>query len=695
MAVIEAEGLSKTYPATGGGRALLGRGGIGRLFRRQPENPPALRPLSFSVERGEALGIIGRNGSGKSTLLKIIAGVTAPTAGTLRVDGRVASLLELGAGFHPMLTGRENVYLNAGLLGMRHAQVDACYDAIVAFAELEGHMERTVDTYSSGMYVRLAFAVAIHTDPDIFLVDEVLAVGDESFQRKCRARILELKAAGKTILFVSHDLGIVQNLCDRVLLLEDGAELSRGSARDTIAYYLRQVGAAGGIRRLKAGPSEVLFNHGRLSLFYGEHELTTPLGVKVQFFSQGAYHESTSAEWVVTGGGENALEAAGTYARLPVRLYINCALADGALAVVVSWENTQPMDLDYVAIQCFLTTAYTEWHGGDGEGVFPPIGPEHPQWSTVAPPRRNVWHYELAGAEASGVPPLCFSVTDAPEGARLQIDNGDYMNQARIVHLTEAIPTGENPLPPRRRELGTVTIDPTADAGALAQTQARRKEARHLVSGALGARLHDGYIALETEGHALTDFLHLHFQLRAGGLWIMSHDLVWDLPRNEGGRLSATGRAQRLPCALTWTLCGAEAGALDLQIVLEAQEAFSLAEYNLSLCLGANYDVWNTEEESGTFGPAAGAADEWVHGNRSYTAGTTISARGEGCPTLTLTAREMAGTVFPTAIRTGARHEGRVLQLLCSPGQAPGFSFAAGRQTLFDGTISLGPESAP
>ncbi|MCF6287407.1 MAG: ABC transporter ATP-binding protein, partial [Candidatus Hydrogenedentes bacterium] len=573
MTVIEAQEITKTYPAQGGKRALLGRGGIARLFRNTPTPPrQALAPLSLTVEPGEALGIIGRNGSGKSTLLKIIAGVSAATTGTLRVHGRVASLLELGAGFHPMLTGRENIYLNAGLLGMRHAQVDACFDAIVEFAELEAYIDHTVDTYSSGMYVRLAFSVAIHTDPDVFLVDEVLAVGDESFQRKCRARILELKAAGKTILFVSHDLGTVQALCDRVLLLDQGAVISQGNTQNTIDYYLRQIGQASGIRRLIHGDTEVLFNHGRLSLFHRQQELTAPLGIKAQFFSMEAYHESTEANWEICAATDERLEATGTFPRLPLRLYIVCEVGTAGLTVEISWENTQPLDLSYAAIQCFTKTSYTRWHGGAASGTFPTITADDHRWSVVAQPRQNVWACELTGDESSDMPPLCFAVDEAHSQARFQINNTDYMAQARLVHLTEAIPSGNNPLPPKRRHLGSLRIDPSQTAEQLAETKAQRSIARQLKTDRFVARLHDGFIEItlheqapttsfprtwesrtrqelaettldprsrgddepispsgseqklvvtETKEYPLTHFMPFHFQLRVGYLWIM------------------------------------------------------------------------------------------------------------------------------------------------------------------------------
>ncbi|NLF58354.1 MAG: ABC transporter ATP-binding protein, partial [Candidatus Hydrogenedens sp.] len=259
MRVIEAEHVGKSFPARRGARDLRGKGGLRDwLLGRKTETFEALRDISFSVEQGESLGIIGRNGSGKSTLLSILAGVTLPTTGTVTVRGRVASLLELGAGFHPILTGRENVYLNAGLLGMRHAQTDAVFDEIVKFSGIGPFIDQPVETYSSGMYVRIGFSVAVHSNPDIFLVDEVLSVGDEEFQRRCRRKIGELREQGKTIVFVSHDLGIVNALCGRVVLLSDGRMLDRGTTQKTVNYYLRQVGAEKGTHTFSRGDLEVI-----------------------------------------------------------------------------------------------------------------------------------------------------------------------------------------------------------------------------------------------------------------------------------------------------------------------------------------------------------------------------------------------------------------------------------------------------
>jgi lipopolysaccharide transport system ATP-binding protein len=197
----------------------------------------ALRDVSFEVKEGEVLGIIGRNGAGKSTLLKILSRITQPSAGDVKVYGRVSSLLEVGTGFHPELSGRENIYLNAAILGMRKREIDRKFDEILGFAEIEKFIDTPVKHYSSGMYVRLAFAIAAHLEPDILLVDEVLAVGDMSFQKKCLGKMGEVAKEGRTVLFVSHNLPTVRALCPRSLLLQEGRVIADAPTLDTLRVY--------------------------------------------------------------------------------------------------------------------------------------------------------------------------------------------------------------------------------------------------------------------------------------------------------------------------------------------------------------------------------------------------------------------------------------------------------------------------
>ncbi len=227
-----------TRAALSPARALGGLIGAGR---RDADPFWALSGVSFDVTRGEAVGVIGRNGAGKSTLLKVLSRITEPSAGYVDLHGRVASLLEVGTGFHPELTGRENVYLNGAILGMKRAEIARKFDEIIAFAEVDDFVDTPVKHYSSGMYLRLAFAVAAHLEPEILLVDEVLAVGDAAFQRKCLGKMEGVAREGRTILFVSHNMGAMSALCSRGIFLDRGRVVSAGPMQSLIAEYLASV----------------------------------------------------------------------------------------------------------------------------------------------------------------------------------------------------------------------------------------------------------------------------------------------------------------------------------------------------------------------------------------------------------------------------------------------------------------------
>jgi len=213
----------------------------------------ALRDVSFEINHGDVVGIIGRNGAGKSTLLKVLSRITEPTSGRVRIRGRIASLLEVGTGFHQDLTGRENIFLNGAILGMARTEIKRKFDEIVDFADVEQFLDTPVKRYSSGMYMRLAFAVAAHLEPEILIVDEVLAVGDQSFQKKCLGKMSDVSRSGRTVLFVSHNMGAVSMLCTRGVLLERGRKIEDGTAGQAIERYLQR--AADGVGSYEAKPN--------------------------------------------------------------------------------------------------------------------------------------------------------------------------------------------------------------------------------------------------------------------------------------------------------------------------------------------------------------------------------------------------------------------------------------------------------
>jgi lipopolysaccharide transport system ATP-binding protein len=256
----------------------------------------ALSDVSFEVGRGEVVGIIGRNGAGKSTLLKILSRITKPTAGQAEIHGRVGSLLEVGTGFHPELTGRENIYLNAAILGMRKTEVERKFDEIIAFAEVEKFVDTPVKRYSSGMYVRLAFAVAAHLEPEILIVDEVLAVGDAQFQKKCLGKIGEVAQGGRTVLFVSHNMGAIRNLCASAIWLEEGRIVGQGNAVQIVDQYLHSITRSSGssieLSQAKRYPGfgermrlrSIEFNQGK-PVLHGE-----ALTIKIEFETTSEIH---------------------------------------------------------------------------------------------------------------------------------------------------------------------------------------------------------------------------------------------------------------------------------------------------------------------------------------------------------------------------------------------------------------------
>ena len=231
--------------------------GVGRRALSPDSSVPALLEVSFDVAGGEMVGIVGPNGSGKSTLLKLLAGIVRPTRGSVEVRGRLAALLELGAGFHPEISGRENIEINGLLLGLSRRQIAERFDEIVRFAEIESFLDAPLKTYSSGMAVRLGFSIAAHSDPDVLLVDEVLAVGDEAFSHRCLEKFAEFERAGKTILVVSHDLALVSERCRRAIWLDRGRLQADGPARETVALYRERVAQEEGGRRREAVSSQL------------------------------------------------------------------------------------------------------------------------------------------------------------------------------------------------------------------------------------------------------------------------------------------------------------------------------------------------------------------------------------------------------------------------------------------------------
>ncbi len=686
MAIIEVDKITKRFRAKRGGRVLIGRGGLGDLIRgKKTETVTALEEMSFDVEPGESLGIIGANGSGKSTLLKIIAGVTVPTEGDVRVRGRVASLLELGAGFHPMLTGRENVYLNAGILGMRHKHVDEVFDQILEFSGIGSFIDYPVDTYSSGMYVRIGFAVAAYTNPDIFLIDEVLSVGDEEFQRRCRTRIGELMEMGKTIVFVSHDLGIVNTLCKRVILLSQGKMVLRDSTSKAIDFYLRQIGAEKGLHTMRSGPLEAIMSNGRISLFYNQEEVTSASGMQFKVFNLGFWHESKDADWEISDRSDTSCIARGYMAKLSATFVWDISLENGEMAWKLSIHCDRTLCADMLESNLFFPTHYTRWTYDDGNGTFQELRPEDTDWVAATAPELLCETSALLPPDDSDRPAIVISCEGLRAHSRGSWLNSDYMTGSRVFRTEEHTGEESKSFDPGDHEIIAYRIRPDASKEALKKRLSEQSDRQTLTVGKLRCRFDRGRIRLSFNGTQLTDVVHVYASMLIQNLWHDSVNLRWESIDHDGDVLRFEGSSRRVPLRMTWEM-RPEGDALGLTIWIEAFEPLDVQEYHTSIVLKEDYTDWKTDHESGSFPEFTSEMHDWHHLNENYAVASFGEATGGSQPTVRLESSTDDVATRMTILNTGHQQRGRVLQALCPPDHGV-IRFEPGKRLYFKGRI--------
>ncbi|MGI8812616.1 MAG: ABC transporter ATP-binding protein [Pyrinomonadaceae bacterium] len=410
MRAVHAENISKLYYL--GERAPNSlRDAIGKIasFARKPDDAHklwALRDLTFDVADGETVGIIGHNGAGKSTLLKILSRITKPTSGRAEIRGRVGSLLEVGTGFHKELTGRENIFLNGAILGMKRTEILARFDEIVAFSEIEKFLDTPVKHYSSGMYMRLAFSVAAHLEPEVLIVDEVLAVGDVGFQKKCLSKMREVGASGRTVLFVSHDMSAITRLCERAIWLEHGRMRVDGEATDVVSAYLHEQSQTGS-ERSWTDPSSAPGNevtrlrHVRVineaGVTQSSADIRKPVGVEMtydvitdgkilvpnlHFYNEQGICIFISHDW--DGGWRDRPRSSGTY-KSTVWIPGNF-LAEGTIFVTAAVSTYKPLTVHFVARDAVTFRIIDSLDGdsarGDYAGLLPGIVRPILHWET-------------------------------------------------------------------------------------------------------------------------------------------------------------------------------------------------------------------------------------------------------------------------------------------------------------------------
>ena len=408
---------------------------------REANNIWALRGVDLSIRKGEAIGVIGENGSGKTTLLRLIAGILAPDEGRVRVQGRVSALLDLGAAFHHDLTGRENLYLYGSILGLNKNQIDEKFEEIVAYAELERFIDFPLKTYSSGMSLRLGFALAINVNPDILLVDEVFVVGDQFFQQRCLAEMRRFKRQGKTIVLVSHDLGLISSLCERAILLKDGAIIKTGLAGEVIDFYAKTTGEKKGIGILSGDQMNLIFNNGHCNLFWSGKEITKGMAMFSSFYSSSRWHTSDAdANWNVVETSNTKIVIQGTWRNLPIRqLWILEFTTDNSICWSVENEIFETVDLERENVGIMLTDLYDTWIAGELRGEFPSqfnqrLGGWEVMWAANAD--SDPVHVASLRDQSKGPPALSLSCIKA-EGTVISIENSDGLFEGRVVQYSK------------------------------------------------------------------------------------------------------------------------------------------------------------------------------------------------------------------------------------------------------------------
>ncbi len=399
----------------------------------------ALQDININIKKGEIVGIIGENGSGKTTLLRVIAGILKPDKGIVNIRGNVSSLLELGSAFHPELTGRENVYLNGAVLGLRKRQIDAKIDEIIRFSELEEFIDSPLKAYSDGMCLRLGFSIAIAIEAEILLIDEALTVGDYAFQKKCLEKLNEFKKQRKTIIFVSHDIELVSRLCERVIFLKNGKVIADGQTDEAIALYLQTLGDKKRIAILKKDILCLIFNNGKCILCWDNKRLTKSMGIYTSLRSQGIWNESINhAFWEVVEINNTTMVIRGQWMKLPIAQVWKFKIEDDH---TVSWGVEMQIKLKIILereqTNIMLREEYKTWSTNDKKGKFPEDFSEdyHGDWESMykGNPKITPVSIDTIRSENLSLPSVTFDFSTHNDGYVANIVNSDRIHRARVL----------------------------------------------------------------------------------------------------------------------------------------------------------------------------------------------------------------------------------------------------------------------
>ncbi|MBU0547649.1 MAG: ABC transporter ATP-binding protein [Candidatus Omnitrophica bacterium] len=566
------------------------------------ENFWALQEINFSMEKGELLGIIGENGSGKSTILRLIAGMLKPDRGGIEVAGSVSGLLELGAGFQIELTGRENISLQCELFGLRVDQAKERFQQIIDFAEIGKFINAPVKCYSQGMFVRLAFAIAVHMDSDIFLVDDTLSVGDEYFQKKCIKEIFKIKQRGKTVIIVTHDMAMLQKLCARTIFLKRGMLIKDEETAKAVSFYSQTVGSPKGIAIIERNRFSLVFNNGKLLLNW-DGKLITPSsgGGYTVFGVSGVGYNSSQAEWDVQVSNSQ-LVATGRFYHLAMaqiwRIEV-CENYEIKWDIEIELENDVQLPEVYASVM--LSDEYKKWFIDSERGMFPEITEEDKNWKTVFLKNGSNICIGVYPQDSSllKLPSLLFEQSRLGYLGQGSVLNADYFNPSRILQY-KMIPVSTNPVNQANRFIcfaGKIMINNPDINDYISKLQNEFV----ISSGNLKLKFDNGQLGIFFDNIPLTKANNMFTAFFTNQRWYSSDSARWILVKESENRLIARGNWDGLGISQVWRIEICDDCSFTWDVVMQVKQNIELKQQRLRCLFSEDYKVFFSEYASEKF----------------------------------------------------------------------------------------------
>ena len=581
----------------------------GRLV---PEDFWVLKNINMGIDKGEVVGIIGENGAGKSTILKVIAGMLKPDKGIVEINGTVSALMEIGAGFQRDLTGRENVYLVSSLFGLTKEQVEEKYDNIVNFAEIGRFINAPVKVYSGGMYMRLAFAIAIYVETDILLVDDIFAVGDIYAQRKCINKMFELKEKGKTIIFVNHDIEVVKKLCSRGIFIREGMIIKDGSTDAVCNYYTETVGSKKGIAILQKGPLTVVFNNGRIILRWKDKALTYNLAGHSVISSSKRELQSIAASWEIQEfEKEDSIMAIGKWADFPVKQHVKITfINEKEFILEIKLDVPEDNIIEKVRTSFIFTNEYKKWLTLEAESEFPETFIDALTWESfmVDGSLGRMIGLMSDNKTPESVPAIIFDRLNDNMDAVCLVANTGFDIRGRAVVYDYYIGNMRNSYPQNacRCFISRIRLFENKEPGELQQYISHAKQIMQesviIRKNLLSIICKDHNIEIYWMDKLLTRGIGLNTYFKCQDKIYKAADGCWAICKENSEEIIITiSWYGRLPFNQIWKLRLQNDNVFIWEIEMKVDEKIKIRNKETELVLSEEYERWITNEEEGDF----------------------------------------------------------------------------------------------